>query len=99
MRFIWRKVRLQRGRDFLRNLTLNRKDVGQFAIKCVGPNMRIGGCVDQLHVDAHCVAAFLNAAFHDMRHAKLPGDFPQVFWRTFVMLSGCARDHLKISYL
>src|SRR5207249_10979167 len=96
-RIIWRKVILPRGRDFLRKLTLNRKDVGQYAIKCVGPNMRIAGSVEKLHVDAHSIATPLHAALQDMSDSKLPGDYPQIFWRTFVMLSGCARDHLQIS--
>ena len=60
--------------DSFGDVTLDRKDVGQFPIKCVGPNMRIGGGIDQLHVHAHGVAAPLHAAFQYMGDAKLPGD-------------------------
>ena len=58
--------------------------------------MGIIGCFDQLHVHAHGVAALLHASFQDVGDAKLPGDLGQIFRRAFVMLRGCARDHLQI---
>src|SRR4029077_13026437 len=69
------------------HLTLDRKDVGQFAIEGFGPQMGIVSGFDQLHVHAHSVAAPLHASFQDVSNPKLLADLGQVFRRTFVMLS------------
>ena len=61
--------------------------------------MRIVSRPDQLHVHAHRVAAFLHVPFEDVGDAKLPADFRQVSWRTFVELRGSARDHFEIGNL
>ena len=94
--FLTGEFRSQLVGDGFGHLTLDRKDVGQFAIKGIGPKMGIIGCFDQLHVHAHGVAALLHASFQDVGDAKLPGDLGQVFRRAFVMLRGSARDHLQI---
>ena len=38
------------------------------------PKMGVIGGLDQLHVHAHGVAAFLDASFQDVGYTKLPGD-------------------------
>jgi hypothetical protein len=78
--------------DGFGHLHSRRKDVGQFAIKGIGPKMGIIGCFDQLHVHAHGVAALLHASFQDVGDAKLLCDLAQVFRRAFVMLRRWARD-------
>ena len=81
------------------HLTLDRKNVGQFAIKGIRPKVGIIGCFNQLHVHAYRVAALLHAPFHNVGHAKLPGDFGKIAWLALILLRGCARDHLQISDL
>ena len=97
--FLTGELRPQLIGDGFGHLTLDRKDVGQFAIKGIGPKMRIVGRFDQLHVHAHGVAALLHASFQDVGDAKLPGDLRQIFRRAFVMLRRCARDDLQIGDL
>jgi hypothetical protein len=58
--------------------------------------MGIIGCLDQLDVHAHGVAALLHASFQNVGDPKLLGDFGQVFRRAFVLLRRSARDHLQI---
>jgi hypothetical protein len=82
--------------DSFGHLTLDRKNVGQFAIKRIRPKMGIIGCFDQLHVHAHRIAALLHASFQDVSDAKLPCDVGQVFGRTFIMLRRCARNNPSI---
>ena len=93
------QFRSQLVRDGFSHFILHRKNVVQFAIKRIGPKMRIVSCFDQLHVHPHCVAALLHATFQDMGHAQLLRDLGQVLRRTLVMLCRCARDHLQISDL
>ena len=69
--FLAGKFRLQLLGDGFSHLTLNGKNVGQFAIKAIGPNMGIVGRFDQLHVYAHGVATLLHASFQNVGHAKL----------------------------
>ena len=80
-------------------VTFDREDVGQLSIVDVGPNMRIVSCFDQLHIDAHRIAALLHAAFQNVGNAKLLGDLRQVFRRALVVLRGGTRDDLKIGDL
>ena len=44
--FLTREFRPQLVGDGFGDFTLDRKDVGQFAIKCIGPKMGIIGCFD-----------------------------------------------------
>ena len=70
MLFLTGEVRSQLVGDGFGYLTLDRKDIGQFTIKSIGPQMGIIGCFDQLHVHPHGVAALLHAAFQDVGDAK-----------------------------
>ena len=97
--FVTGQVRLQLVGDGFGDLTLDRKDVGQFAIKGLGPKMGIISCFDQLHVHPHRITALLHAAFQNVGDAKLPGDLRQIFRRAFIMLRGSARDNFQIGDL
>src|SRR5438105_12918468 len=61
--FIGRKFRLESGSDFLREIGLDGKDVGQITIVILRPNVLVAVGVDQLDVDAHSIADAANAAF------------------------------------
>ena len=76
--FLTGEFRSQLVGDGFGDLTLDRKDVGQFAIKSISPKMGIIGCFDQLHVHAHCIAALLHAALKNVGDAKLLRDLGQV---------------------
>ena len=67
--------RLKRIGDALRDFTLDREDIGQGPIVGFGPEVAVRLRVDQLHIDAHPIAGFLDAAFEDMRDAELFCDF------------------------
>src|SRR5438477_6566246 len=68
--FIRRKFRLESGSDFLREIGLNGKDVGQIAIIILRPDMLVVVGIDQLHVHAYPIADAANAAFQQSRHAE-----------------------------
>ena len=81
---------LQLVGDSFGDLTLDGKNVSQFAIKAIGPNMGISGRFDQLHGHVHGITLLLHASFQDVGDAKLPGDFWQIFRRALITLSRCA---------
>ena len=77
---------LQRLGDSFRDLAFDREDVGQFSIVSVGPKMRVGQRVDQLHIHAHLAVRLLHAALQNVRHAKLPRDIAQIVRSTLIFL-------------
>ena len=77
---------LQRLGDSFRNLAFDREHIGQFSIVSVGPKMRVGQRVDQLHIHAHLIVRLLHAALQDVRHAKFPRDIAQIVRRTLIFL-------------
>jgi hypothetical protein len=97
--FLTREFRSQLVSDGFGDFTFDRKDVGQFAIECISPQLGIIGRLDQPNIDAHGIAALLHTSFQDMGDAKLLCDLGQVFRRAFVMLGGCARSDLQIGDL
>jgi hypothetical protein len=56
--------------------------------------VRLG--IDQLHIDAHSIARFLDAAFENVSHAKLFRDLRQILGRAFITKGRCAGNHLQI---
>ena len=60
-----RKFSLQCAGNFVREICLNREDIGQLAIVFVRPEMLIVFGVDQLHVDAHTFAVTADTAFEN----------------------------------
>src|ERR1700722_8918183 len=55
----------QSADDGLHNLVLDGKQLRQFPVKFLGPNMAAGLVVDQLHTDADALADPPQAAFDD----------------------------------
>ena len=94
-----REMDLQLVGDSFGDLTLDRKNVSQFAIKAIGPNVGIIGCFDQLHRHVHGITLLLHASFQDVGDAKLAGDLGQVFRRALITLSRCARDYFQVGDL
>ena len=98
--FMWRKFGLQLVGNRLRDLALNGKDVRQFAVISLRPEVPIGARIDQLRVDAHAIARALNASFHDMRDTKLLADLAQISrGSAFVLHHRSAADHFQIGDL
>ena len=62
---------LQRIGDRLRNLVLDRENIGEVAVVALGPDMVAGRAVDQLRGDAHAGARLAHAAFEDVSDAEL----------------------------
>src|ERR1700693_5828411 len=81
---------LQSVGNCLCDLSLNCKNVSQFAIVSVGPEMSVGQSVDELHIHADLVIGFLRAACEDVRDAELSRDLPQVVRRGLESLRRCA---------
>ncbi|GBF31591.1 hypothetical protein MnTg04_01552 [bacterium MnTg04] len=57
---------------------------GQRAVIGLGPDVLIGACIDQLHIDAHLVAGALYAAFQDGRHTQFLADGFHVLGRVAI---------------
>jgi hypothetical protein len=53
---------------------LHVEEIGQRLIEPFGPEMIAGFRVDELHVDAHSIAAALNAAFEYVAYVQLAAD-------------------------
>jgi len=76
--FLGQQLDLQRGNDRFGNLVLDRKDIGQFAVVAVGPDLIAGFGVDQLRIDPHPVSSLADAAFQDMRDVQLARNLPRL---------------------
>ena len=70
MGFTWRKFRLQRIGNFLRNFALHRQDIFKVTVVSFRPKMRVGARVDQLHVHPNFTARPLNCPFQHSGNAK-----------------------------
>src|SRR5215475_3815291 len=90
------ELRLQRLRNRFSNLTLYAQDVGEFAIVGVGPQMRIAGCLDEVHADADCVASFLNATLKNVCHTKLLRDLREIARFALIPLRRSARNYFQV---
>jgi hypothetical protein len=86
---------LQRARDSLRDLVLNREDVRHLAIVPLGPDVAAVGRRDELCGDPDSVARLADAAFEHVGDAQHFGDLPDVI----VLALECERrrpcDHLQ----
>src|ERR1019366_4066126 len=69
-----RDRRLERVRDLLRELPLDREDVGQVAVVGLGPDVLVGRGADQLTGHPHLVAGAPYAALEDVGDAELLAD-------------------------
>ena len=62
----------------LRDLILNREDVGHFAIEAFAPELVAVGDTDQLHRDSHAIPALAHAALQHRRHVQRLADLAHV---------------------
>src|SRR6516225_1474370 len=84
------------GRDRAGNasgdLVLDGKDIGQFAVVAICPQMMASRCLDELCGDANAIAGAPHAAFEDVAHTKLATHLADVHTRTLVCERAAARD-------
>ena len=76
-------MRSQLIRDGFGHVAFHRKNVGQFAIVRLRPEMRVGVRVDQLNIHANLIARFLHAALKDIGNAELLRNLAQITRSTF----------------
>src|SRR5207247_11007042 len=84
--------------DFLRDLSLDCKNIGQIAIVFLRPNVRVAARVNQLGIqmDPACIPTY--ASFQHVRNPKRITDLARIASAT-VWHHARAADHLKISNL
>ena len=75
------------------NLVLHVEQVGDRLVEALRPQVRAALGVDELDVDAHALAAALNAAFERIAHVELAADLLRVDRLALVGESGAAADH------
>ena len=76
--FVWRQFRLQGRGNFLREISLNCKHVGQIAIVIFRPNVLVVIRVDQLHVHSDAITNPPDTAFQQRGYAECFADFARV---------------------
>src|SRR4029077_14697229 len=59
------------------------------------PEMGIGLCVNQLHIDPHLIGRFLHATFKNVLYAKLLGDLTKILGLALILLCGSARNYFQ----
>ncbi len=75
------------------NLVLHAEEIGARLVEPLGPEMRPSVRVDQLRVDPDTVSRTLDAAFHDVAHAKLAADLARIDGLALVGEGGVPSDH------
>src|SRR5262249_54250565 len=88
------ELRLQRLRDSLGDLALNRKDVSQLPIIGLSPEVGIGLRVNQLNIDPHLIGHFFDATLKNIVYPKMPCDLGEVGRLALIPLRGSARNYL-----
>jgi hypothetical protein len=68
------QLRLQRFCDSFGNLALDAKDVSQFSIIGLSPELRVRLHVNQLNIDPNLIRRFLDATLKDVRYMELLRD-------------------------
>src|SRR5262249_38404262 len=91
--FVTGELCLQRLRDSFGDLALDAKDVSQLPIIGFGPEMGIGLCIHQLHIDPHLISYFLHASLKNGRDTELLRDVPEIGRSALILLRGSARDY------
>jgi hypothetical protein len=84
---------IQRVREARDDFVLHVEQIGERLVEPLSPEMIAGFSVDELHIDAHAVAAALNAALEDIADVQLAADLLQVDGLAFVSESRVAPDH------
>ena len=84
---------LQRFRDSYGDLALNAEDVSQLPVVGVCPEVGIGLCINQLHIDPHLIGCLLHATFKNVRYAKLLRDLREIARSILILLRRTARNY------
>src|SRR4030095_7680511 len=79
--FIWRQFRLKSRGNFLREIGLNREDVGQIAVVIFRPNVLVVIGIDQLHVHSDAITNPTDTAFQQRGYAQRFAYFASVAYR------------------
>ena len=80
------------------NLVLHVKQVCDWFVEALSPNVIASFSVDQLRVDANTFAATLHAAFEDVAHVELASDLLHVCGLALVGECRVACDDERASY-
>ena len=86
------KLRFDRANDSLRDLVLNREDVGNIAIVTFCPNMAASCYIVELRGDAHALSFFSHAALDDITDTEFFADLLQMDGFALVRERRVARD-------
>ena len=82
---------IQRACQARDDFILHVEEIGEGFVKPVRPEMIAGFRVDELDIDAHAIAAALNAAFEDITHVQLAADLLQIDGLSLISEGGIAR--------
>ena len=78
--------------NFLRDLTLDCKQLIQIAVVFLSPDVRVGARVDQLRVQVNPITAPACASFQHMRHPKRIADLAHISFAAVFHHAGPADD-------
>src|SRR5262249_35677355 len=76
-------------------LVLHGKDIGQFAVVAIRPQMMASRCLDELCGDTNAIASAPHAAFEHVAHTELATHFADVHTRALVGERAAARNDKK----
>src|SRR4029453_4068079 len=71
-------------------------DISQLPVVGLGPHMRVGLRVNQLHTDPHLVARSLHLTFKNIRYAKLLRVLGKIVSFVLIQWRGSARNYFQI---
>ena len=83
----------QRIRETPDDFVLHIEEIGKRLVETLRPKMAAGFGVNELHIDAHAIAAALNAALEDVAHIQVAADRLHVKRLALVRESRVAGDH------
>ena len=89
------ELRLERGRDLQRHVTLDREDVGQLAVVRVRPEMPVRLGVDELRHDPDSAPRAPHASLEQRRRVQDRADLAQALLAPLEPHHRAARDHLE----
>jgi hypothetical protein len=93
------QFRFDCGNRCLGNFILQGKNVGQFAIITIGPNMIASRGVNELRCNANAISALADTAFQDVTHAELSSGTLHVYGFALVCERRIAGDHKEPTQL
>ena len=78
-----------------RDVGLDAKNVLEFAVVTLDPEMLIGRRANELHIDVHLIGGLLHAALDNVCNPKLTSDIRQIARPGCVLLRRSARDDFE----